>query len=62
MTAIHILRGACNLIVKIPCDLNKKHYFKADTSLRQKFRIEAADNVRNGLMVFKEEISDLNKR
>lgn len=51
-TVVDFLTNPCEMIVTIPTDANKKVYWEADVVTKQQLRVEAYQNIKNGLVVF----------
>ena len=50
-TMIDFLTNPCEMIVTIPTDVNKQVYWKTDIATKQQLRVEAYQNIKNGLVV-----------
>ena len=53
-TIINKMNKSCNIIVRIPCEFNKKCYLTLDIIKKQQLRLEAVNNIRNGLVTFED--------
>ena len=53
-TVINKMMKSCNVIVRIPCEFNKKCYLTLDIIKKQQLRLEAVNNIKNGLVTFED--------